>query len=68
MLQIRAMRDELLARTDILKLKLDDQREITGRDDQAFRQALAEHRQALRDVTQQDPFNVFWPILETNDE
>jgi hypothetical protein len=68
MQKIRAMRDELLSRTDVMKLKLDDQTEITGQDDKVFRQALAGYRQALRDVTMQDPFNVVWPALETKDE
>ncbi|MCS4061732.1 phage tail assembly chaperone [Pseudomonas putida] len=68
MQQVRRIRDSLLSRTDVMKLKLDDHVEITGEDDKELRVALASYRQALRDVTLQDPFNVIWPILEANDE
>lgn len=68
MQEVRRIRDALLSRTDVMKLKLDDQIEITGEDDKELRMALASYRQALRDVTLQDPFNVIWPTLEANDE
>ena len=68
MQEVRRVRDDLLTSTDVMKLKLDDQIEITGDDDKVFRQALATYRQALRDVTLQDPFDVNWPTLEANDE
>lgn len=68
MQEVRRVRDDLLARTDVIKLTLDDQAEISGDENKPLRQALAAYRQALRDVTLQDPFDVTWPILETNDE
>lgn len=66
--EVRRVRDALLSRTDVMKLRLDDQAEITGEDDKDFRLALASYRQALRDVTLQDPFAVNWPTLEANNE
>lgn len=68
MQEVRRVRDDLLARSDVMKLTLDDQAEISGVDNKHVRQALAAYRQALRDVTLQDPFAVNWPTLETNDE
>lgn len=71
MQEVRRLRDDLLARTDVIKLTLDDQAEISGEENKPVRQALAAYRQALRDVTLQDPFAVNWPTLptlETNNE
>ena len=68
MQEVRRVRDDLLARSDVMKLTLDDQAEISGEENKHVRQALAAYRQALRDVTLQDPFAVNWPTLETNDE
>ncbi|KAF0252049.1 hypothetical protein GN299_25480 [Pseudomonas putida] len=68
MQEVRRLRDDLLARTDVIKLTLDDQAEISGEENKPVRQALAAYRQALRDVTLQDPFAVVWPTLETNNE
>lgn len=64
---IRIRRDEFLNESDIELMKLTDE-EILGADVTARRQALAVYRQALRDITLQDPFAVNWPVLETNDE
>ena len=61
-------RDELLAESDELRVQLLDQEDISGVVDTAARQRLAVYRQALRDVTLQDPFAVNWPTLETNNE
>lgn len=66
--QVRQVRDDLLAQSDILKLKLDDAEDISGALDYVTRQKIAIYRQALRDITLQDPFAVTWPVLETNDE
>ena len=66
--QVRQVRDDLLAQSDILKLKLDDAEDISGELDYVARQKIAIYRQALRDITLQDPFSVTWPVLETNDE
>ncbi|MDQ7967106.1 phage tail assembly chaperone [Pseudomonas plecoglossicida] len=68
MQEVRRVRDDLLVRSDVIKLTLDDQAEISGDENKTVRQALAAYRQALRDVTLQDPFNVDWPTLETNNE
>ena len=68
MQEVRRVRDDLLVRSDAIKLTLDDQTEISGDENKLIRQALAAYRQALRDVTLQDPFAVTWPTLETNDE
>ena len=65
MQEVRRVRDDLLARSDVVKLTLDDQAEISGDENRAVRQALAAYRQALRDVTLQDPFAVTWPTLPT---
>lgn len=64
---IRA-RDELLAESDLLRVRLHDAEDIAGTIDTVARQRLATYRQALRDVTLQDPFSVTWPTLETNHE
>lgn len=66
--QVRQVRDDLLAQSDILKLKLDDAEDISGELDYVARQKIAIYRQALRDITLQDPFAVTWPLLETNHE
>lgn len=66
--QVRQARDDLLEQSDILKLKLDDAEDISGSRDTVARQKIAIYRQALRDITLQDPFAVTWPVLETNDE
>lgn len=68
MQEVRRVRDDLLVQSDVIKLTLDDQAEISGDESKTVRQALAAYRQALRDVTLQDPFNVDWPTLETNNE
>ncbi|MFK3941944.1 phage tail assembly chaperone [Pseudomonas monteilii] len=61
-------RDELLAESDLLRVRLLDAEDVSGTVDTASRQRLAAYRQALRDVTLQDPFAVTWPTLESNDE
>ena len=61
-------RDDLLAESDLLRVRLLDSEDISGTIDTASRQRLAAYRQALRDVTLQDPFAVNWPTLEANDE
>lgn len=66
--EVLKARDELLAESDELRVQLLDQEDISGVVDTAARQRLAVFRQALRDVTLQDPFAVNWPILETNNE
>lgn len=66
--EILKARDELLAESDELRVQLLDQEDISGVVDTAARQRLAVYRQALRDVTLQDPFAVNWPTLETNNE
>ncbi|MDM9589508.1 phage tail assembly chaperone [Pseudomonas asiatica] len=65
MQEVRRVRDDLLAQSDVIKLTLDDQAEIYGDENKPVRQALAAYRQALRDVTLQDPFAVNWPTLPT---
>ena len=67
-LEITKARDQLLAESDQLRVKLLDQEDITGAVDTVARQKLATYRQALRDVTLQEPINVTWPTLETNNE
>ncbi|MBF8766365.1 hypothetical protein IR009_14175 [Pseudomonas putida] len=67
-LEVLKARDELLAESDEMRVKLLDQEDITGVVDSVARQKLAVYRQALRDVTLQDPFAVNWPTLETNNE
>lgn len=69
--EIQKARDLLLAESDELRVKLLDQEDISGTVDTVARQRLATYRQALRDVTLQDPFAVNWPTLptlETNNE
>jgi len=69
--EVRRVRDDLLDRSDVIKLTLDDQAEISGEENKPVRLALAAYRQALRDITLQDPFAVNWPVLptlETNNE
>ena len=66
--EVLKARDELLAESDKLRVQLLDQEDISGVVDTAARQRLAVYRQALRDVTLQDPFAVNWPTLETNNE
>lgn len=66
--EVLRARDELLAESDLLRVRLLDAEDVTGAVDTASRQRLAAYRQALRDVTLQDPFAVKWPTLETNDE
>jgi hypothetical protein len=66
--EVLRARDELLAESDLLRVRLLDSEDITGTIDTEGRQRLAVYRQALRDVTLQDPFAVAWPTLETNDE
>ncbi|MBI6707242.1 hypothetical protein YA0599_03310 [Pseudomonas syringae] len=61
-------RDELLADSDLLRVRLLDSEDVAGTIDKVARQRLATYRQALRDVTLQDPFAVKWPTLETTDE
>ena len=61
-------RDELLAESDLLRVRLHDAEDIAGTIDTVSRQRLATYRQALRDVTLQDPFSVIWPALATNHE
>lgn len=62
--RVRQVRDQLLAESDVLKMKLEDSEVISGAVDAVARQHLAVYRQALRDVTLQDPFSVSWPTLE----
>jgi hypothetical protein len=64
---IRIRRDEVLNASDIDLMKLADE-EILGADVTSRRHALAAYRQALRDITLQDPFAVTWPTGETNNE
>ncbi|MCS3510076.1 phage tail assembly chaperone [Pseudomonas grimontii] len=66
--EVLRARDELLAESDLLRVRLLDSEDITGTIDTEGRQLLAVYRQALRDVALQDPFAVNWPTLETNDE
>ena len=61
-------RDELLADSDLLRVRLLDSEDVAGTIDKVARQRLATYRQALRDVTLQDPFAVNWPTLEATDE
>lgn len=68
MKEVLRARDELLAESDLLRVRLLDSEDITGTIDTEGRQLLAVYRQALRDVALQDPFAVNWPTLETNDE
>lgn len=65
---ITRARDELLAESDLLRVRLLDSEDVAGTIDAVARQRLAKYRQALRDVTLQDPFAVNWPTLETSDE
>lgn len=66
--EVLRARDELLAESDLLRMRLLDSEDISGTIDTASRQRLAAYRQALRDVTLQDPFAVNWPTLEANNE
>lgn len=66
--EVARARDELLAESDLLRVRLLDSEDVAGTIDAVARQRLATYRQALRDVTLQDPFAVNWPTLETNDE
>ncbi|POA83680.1 hypothetical protein C1882_18195 [Pseudomonas sp. FW305-E2] len=66
--EVLKARDELLAEFDELRVQLPDQEDISGVVDTAARQRLAVYRQALRDVTLQDPFAVNWPTLGANNE
>ncbi|MBK5417734.1 phage tail assembly chaperone [Pseudomonas sp. TH31] len=66
--EVTRARDELLAESDLLRVRLHDAEDIAGTIDTVSRQRLATYRQALRDVTLQDPFSVIWPALETNNE
>lgn len=68
MKDVTRARDELLAESELLRVRLLDSEDIAGTIDTLGRQRLAIYRQALRDVTLQDPFAVNWPTLETNDE
>ncbi|ADR59575.1 Hypothetical protein PPUBIRD1_1924 [Pseudomonas putida BIRD-1] len=68
MKDVTRARDELLAESDLLRVRLLDSEDISGTIDTEGRQRLAIYRQALRDVTLQDPFSVIWPTLEANDE
>lgn len=68
MKDVTRARDELLAESDLLRVRLLDIEDVAGTIDTVARQRLAMYRQALRDVTLQDPFAVNWPTLETNDE
>lgn len=68
MKDVTRARDELLAESDLLRVRLLDAEDISGAIDTASRQRLAAYRQALRAVTLQDPFAVNWPTLEINDE
>ncbi len=61
--EIRAQRDFLLEKSDIELMKLEDSELISGVKDAERRQALAVYRQALRDITTQNPFSVVWPSL-----
>lgn len=65
---ITRARDELLAESDLLRVRLLDSEDVAGTIDAVARQRLAKYRQALRDVTLQDTFAVNWPTLETSDE
>lgn len=66
--EVTRARDELLAESDLLRVRLHDAEDIAGAIDTVGRQRLAIYRQALRDVTMQDPFSVTWPTLETTHE
>ncbi|MFJ2712946.1 phage tail assembly chaperone [Pseudomonas sp. NPDC087346] len=68
MKEVLRARDELMADSDLFRVRLLDSEDIAGTIDTLGRQRLAIYRQALRDVTLQDPFAVNWPTLETNDE
>ncbi|WP_339101292.1 phage tail assembly chaperone [Pseudomonas atacamensis] len=68
MKEVLRARDELLAESDLLRVRLVDSEDVAGTIDTVARQRLATYRQALRDVTLQDPFAVTWPTLETTDE
>ena len=68
MKDVTRARDELLAESELLRVRLLDSEDIAGTIDTLGRQRLAIYRQALRDVTLQDPFAVAWPTLETNNE
>lgn len=66
--EVTRARDELLAESDVLRVRLHDAEDIAGTIDTVAKQRLATYRQALRDITLQDPFAVTWPVLETNHE
>lgn len=66
--EVLRARDELLADSDLLRVRLLDSEDVAGTIDKVARQRLATYRQALRDVTLQDPFAVNWPTLEATDE
>lgn len=66
--EVLRARDELLADSDRLRVRLLDSEDVAGTIDKVARQRLATYRQALRDVTLQDPFAVNWPTLEATDE
>lgn len=66
--EVLRARDELLAESDLIRVRLLDSEDISGTIDTVGRQRLAIYRQALRDVTLQDPFAVNWPTLEANNE
>lgn len=68
MKDVTRARDELLAESDLLRVRLLDSEDVAGTIDTVARQRLATYRQALRDVTLQNPFAVTWPTLETKDE
>lgn len=66
--EVLRAREKLLADSDLIRVRLLDSEDISGTIDTVSRQRLAAYRQALRDVTLQDPFAVNWPTLEANDE
>lgn len=66
--EVLRARDELLAESDLLRVRLLDSEDVAGTIDTVGRQRLAIYRQALRDVILQDPFAVNWPTLETTNE
>lgn len=66
--EVLRARDELLADSDLLRVRLLDSEDVAGTIDKVARQRLATYRQALRDVTLQDPFAINWPTLEATDE
>lgn len=66
--EVLRARDELLAESDLLRVRLLDSEDVAGTIDTVGRQRLAIYRQTLRDVILQDPFAVNWPTLETTNE